>query len=227
MASPATTASSSKNANERKAYDLSKISNSIIADDSIKWEQKVAVGIRFNPNDQVLASHYLAGKASGSTDSPIFSLIKEVDVYQHDPSDLSQICSPTPKKQEICRPTPKKQEICRPTPKWWIWKKTREQPSNVKGKDGKPIATKSTLVYYKNDHKSNPVKTQWVMKEYMLLDNQPPKQKVQHSWTLCVVYESKRHGDCSQKMSDDEENEFSSYSCEDSASDMSQSDSDQ
>ncbi|KAJ4709499.1 NAC domain-containing protein [Melia azedarach] len=134
---------------------------------------------------------------------------------------------PLPKNKKSAVPLPKNKKSAVPLPSGGYWKKTREQPSNVKGKDGKPIATKSTLVYYKNDHKSNPVKTQWVMKEYMLLDNQPPKQKVQHSWTLCVVYESKRHGDCSQKMSDDEENEFSSYSCEDSASDMSQSDSDQ
>ncbi|KAJ4709492.1 NAC domain-containing protein 67 [Melia azedarach] len=77
-------------ASSGNAYNLSKISNSIIADDSTKWEEKVTVGIRFNPNDQVLASHYLAGKSYGSTDGPIFSLIK-VDVYQHDPSDLSSL----------------------------------------------------------------------------------------------------------------------------------------
>ncbi|KAJ4709509.1 hypothetical protein OWV82_019288 [Melia azedarach] len=82
MASPATMASSSKYANKRNAYNFSNISNSLTADDSIKWQEKVAVGIRFNPTDEVLASHFLAWKLSGSTEGPIFSLIKEVDVHQ-------------------------------------------------------------------------------------------------------------------------------------------------
>ncbi|KAJ4708950.1 NAC domain-containing protein [Melia azedarach] len=260
MASPVAMASSSRYANERNAYNLSKISNSLIADDSIKWQEKVAVGIKFNPNDEVLASHYLVGKLSGSTEGPIFSLIKEVDVYQHDPSDLSRMfaafityifpfllifsgkfCrddkSSYISKLPICRlaydfgkgkmyffaPLNKKYKA--PVPTGGYWKKTRE-PCCVKGKDGNSIATKNTLVYYKNDPKSNPVKTQWLMKEYMLLDNQLlPKQNVEDSWTLCVVYHSKRQVD-GQKVSAEEEDEFSSDSCEDSTSDMSSSDSD-
>ncbi|KAJ4709497.1 NAC domain-containing protein [Melia azedarach] len=224
MASPVAMASSSRYANERNAYNLSKISNSLIADDSIKWQEKVAVGIKFNPNDEVLASHYLVGKLSGSTEGPIFSLIKEVDVYQHDPSDLSRLAYDFGKgKMYFFAPLNKKYKA--PVPTGGYWKKTRE-PCCVKGKDGNSIATKNTLVYYKNDPKSNPVKTQWLMKEYMLLDNQLlPKQNVEDSWTLCVVYHSKRQVD-GQKVSAEEEDEFSSDSCEDSTSDMSSSDSD-
>lgn len=69
-----------------------------------------------------------------------------------------------------------------PVPRGGYWKKTGES-SYLKGKEGNPIATKNTLVYYKNPQKSNPVKTQWLMKKYMLLDNKPLKQNVQHSWT--------------------------------------------
>ncbi|KAJ4709484.1 NAC domain-containing protein [Melia azedarach] len=147
MVSPAITASSSwKHANEsdRNANNLSKISNSLLADDSIKWGQKVAVGIRFNPNDEVLASHYVAGKSCGSTNGPIFSLIKEVDVYQHDPSDLSSLAYDFGKgKMYFFTPLNKKSEV--PVPSGGYWKKTRE-PTYVEGKDRNPIASKNTLV---------------------------------------------------------------------------------
>ncbi|KAJ4709504.1 hypothetical protein OWV82_019284 [Melia azedarach] len=65
--------------------------------------------------------------------------------------------------------------------------------SHVKDKDGEPVATKTTVVYWKKDKKCNLVKTQWFVKEYMLLDNQLPKRNDDESstcatWTLCVAY---------------------------------------
>lgn len=65
------------------------IPDSVLADDSKKWQEKVPIGIKFKPTDQVLAGYYLAGKVSGHTDGPIFQLIKDVEFYQCEPSQLS------------------------------------------------------------------------------------------------------------------------------------------
>ncbi|KAJ4709490.1 NAC domain protein [Melia azedarach] len=193
-----------------------RLSDSLLADDSKRWREKVPVGIRFKPTDQVLVCHYLAGKVSGCTDGPIFPLIKQVNVYQYDPSQLSSLSYDFGDgKMYFFTPLVGKNDTNnRRVPAGGIWKKMTDS-SHVKDKDGEPVATKTTVVYWKKDKKCNLVKTQWFVKEYMLLDNQLPKRDDEESstcaaWTLCVAYydlkrrrESERGSGDVKRTSDD------------------------
>ncbi|KAJ4709489.1 NAC domain-containing protein [Melia azedarach] len=187
------------------------ISHSVLADDSKKWREKVPVGIRFKPNDQVLAGYYLAGKVYGRTHGPIFQLIREVHVHQCEPSLLSSLTYDfgDGKMYFFTHPFNRRNAELRHVP-GGFWKKTGA-PSFVKERDHgkKPIATKMTLVYYKKDQKSKPAeKTQWLMHEYMLLDSlQSPKQRHKQSktltaWTICVVYSSNQQLDAKEAVVD-------------------------
>lgn len=62
---------------------------SLLANDSVNVAE--TPGIRFKPNDEHLVD-YLARKVYGCTSgtpTTILQLIKEVDIYQHEPSQLS------------------------------------------------------------------------------------------------------------------------------------------
>lgn len=58
-----------------------------------------------------------------------------------------------------------------------FWKRKKET-SYVIGEYEKPIAAKTTLVYYHKNKNSTPVKTQWRMKEYKLLDNNQRSEQI-------------------------------------------------
>lgn len=143
------------------------------ADHNRDWETwKKVDGIKFKPTAEVLIFVYLAGMVSGSTDGPIFPLIQEVDVYQYEPSKLKSkahdfgdgkvyFFSRVQKKY-------KKGSIRERKAKGGFWKTGKCNP--VRGKDG-DTGTERSLTYYRHDPESGekPIKTHWLMREYMLL----------------------------------------------------------
>lgn len=154
-----------------------------------RWKEKFE-GIKFRPTAEDLAGHYLAGKVSGSTDGPIFPLIQEVDVYQYEPSKLESkaydfgdgnmyFFSRIHKKY-------KKGSIHERKAIGGFWKPGKLIPV-IGNRGDRKIATVRSLTYHRNDPESckKPIKTHWLMKEYMLLKG-PKKDK--ESTTLCVVY---------------------------------------
>lgn len=47
-----------------------------------------APGVVFDPDEKQLVFHYLIGKLSGNTGEAGFSYIREIDLYQHQPSQI-------------------------------------------------------------------------------------------------------------------------------------------
>lgn len=45
-------------------------------------------GFVFDSDERQLVFHFLLGKVSGNTDEPGFSYIREIDLYEHQPSQL-------------------------------------------------------------------------------------------------------------------------------------------
>ncbi|KAJ4708947.1 NAC domain-containing protein [Melia azedarach] len=154
----------------------------------------LAVGVRFNPTDELLAGYYLAGKVAGSTGGDVFQHIKDVDVYEHEPSKLSGFADDIGYGKMYFFTTLQMKyrngkNVSRLAPSGF-WKKTGKF-SDIKDKDGELIASKTSLAYYKNDQNSGkPLKTDWLMKEYMLRDKE---YKMLSSLTLCVVYNKRKH----------------------------------
>ncbi|KAJ4723263.1 NAC domain-containing protein [Melia azedarach] len=154
----------------------------------------LAVGVRFNPTDELLAGYYLAGKVAGSTGGDVFQQIKDVDVYEHEPSKLSGFADDMGYGKMYFFTTLQMKyrngkNVSRLAPSAF-WKKTGKF-SDIKDKDGELIASKTSLAYYKNDQNSSkPLKTDWLMKEYMLGDKE---YKMLSSLTLCVVYNKRKH----------------------------------
>lgn len=46
-------------------------------------------GVIFEPNDQQLVFSYLMKKVSGHNHAEGFHFIRDIDIYQHEPSELS------------------------------------------------------------------------------------------------------------------------------------------
>ncbi|KAJ4709488.1 NAC domain containing protein [Melia azedarach] len=128
----------------------------------------------FQPDDEELVFCYLTGKMSGRTVGEGFRYVKDIDVYKYEPSKLSSLApyfghgkmyffSPLDKvsKRNECQETSSRGRL--------LWRKTEKTYEEIKATNGKSIARKTLLAYYKEDQASAPVKSQWLMKEYMLL----------------------------------------------------------
>lgn len=152
-------------------------------------------GIKFKPTPEVLVGHYLARKVSGCTDGPIFPLIPEVNVYQHEPSKLKSKAYDfgDGKMYFFSRITKKCKNglIHHRIADGGFWKTTGKRTTVSSNRDGRKIAaTVWPLTYYRNVSGEEPIKTHWLMKEYMLLEGQ---QNDKESVTLCVVYSNDKN----------------------------------
>ncbi|KAJ4709511.1 NAC domain containing protein [Melia azedarach] len=144
----------------------------------------------FKPDDKELVFHYLTGKMSGRTVGEGFRYIKDIDVYKYKPSKLSRLHDFCHGKMyffsRLDKKNPRGTNVERQVEGGGFWRKTEKTYEDIKATNGKSTARKTLLAYYGKDQASAPVKTQWLMEEYMLLDQ---NDKVLTPWTLCVVYE--------------------------------------
>lgn len=144
-------------------------------------------GFRFHPTDEELVAFYLQRKVSGRKID--WNVIAEIDLYKHDPWDLPGLsCLPT-KDQEwyFFNPPDKKyprgSRTNRAT-KSGYWKATgkdRKVFSNAK-----VVGMKKTLVFYKG-RAPNGARTDWVMHEYQLLQEEPDLKDFNDALVLCRV----------------------------------------
>lgn len=147
----------------------------------------------FIPTDTELVSNHLMKKVFGRSYGELDRFIKDIELYEYEPSELSSLAydSGHNKKYFFTRLSHPARTVNRQA-QGGYWRKTG-MPSYVNDKDGDAVATKTSLTYFKKqDTTSKPVKTHWLMKEYMLLKSQQPNQNNGTPWTLCVLYDFQR-----------------------------------
>ncbi|KAE9585050.1 putative transcription factor NAM family [Lupinus albus] len=164
-------------------------------------------GFRFHPTDEELLSFYLRRKLD---DKPInIELIKEIDIYKHDPWDLPTNGSEGEREGYFyCQRGRKYRNSIRPNRVTGsgFWKATGiDKPVYSHGGEGNDcIGLKKTLVYYCGSA-SKGTKTDWMMHEFRIASNNDsitklPKAKNNNNynnadiaqeaeiWTLCRIF---------------------------------------
>ncbi|KAJ4705835.1 transcription factor JUNGBRUNNEN 1-like [Melia azedarach] len=160
-------------------------------------------GFRFHPTDEELIGFYLRRKVDKKPIS--IELIKQIDIYKHDPWDLPKINS-TPDKEGyfFCKRGRKYRNSIRPNRVTGsgFWKATGiDKPVYSLGGEGRDcIGLKKTLVYYRGSAGKG-TKTDWMMHEFRLPssnDNRTTtnviftnaKTTLQEAevWTICRIF---------------------------------------
>ncbi|KAK4594596.1 hypothetical protein RGQ29_018325 [Quercus rubra] len=162
-------------------------------------------GFRFHPTDEELVAFYLRRKVDKKTIS--MELIKQIDIYKHDPWDLPKASGSTVKDTEwyfFCRRGRKYRNSIRPNRVTGsgFWKATGiDKPVYSMGGEGRDcIGLKKTLVYYRGTAGKGS-KTDWMMHEFRLpapsdtntntntkLDNAKSAAQEAEIWTLCRIF---------------------------------------
>lgn len=154
-------------------------------------------GFRFHPTDEELVGFYLKRKIQQKS-LPI-ELIKQVDIYKHDPWDLPKLASSGEKEWYFYCPRDRKyRNSSRPNrvTRAGFWKATgTDRP--IYSSDGKCIGLKKSLVFYKG-RAAKGMKTDWMMHEFRLPcisdSNSPPKKfsdksfSPNDSWAICRIF---------------------------------------
>ncbi|GAB4854749.1 hypothetical protein Ancab_023334 [Ancistrocladus abbreviatus] len=159
-------------------------------------------GFRFHPTDEELVSFYLRRKVEKKPIS--IELIKQIDIYKHDPWDLAKGSSLGDKEWYFyCKRGRKYKNSIRPNrvTRSGFWKATgidRPIYSNRDqgGDHHKCIGLKKSLVYYSGSAGKG-TKTDWMMHEFRLPDtyHQPQDHATQPDaeiWTLCRIFKRKK-----------------------------------
>nr|UBT01647.1 NAC transcription factor 43 [Litchi chinensis] len=149
----------------------------------------LAPGFRFHPTDEELVSYYLKRKVTNKAFH--FNAIAEVDIYKNEPWDLVAYSRLKTKDQvwyffNVLDKKFKSGARMNRTTGTGYWKST--------GKDHEIrhntqlVGMKKTLVFH-NRHVSDKQRTNWVMHEYRLVDEENDKIQVgQDTYTLCRVF---------------------------------------
>ncbi|XP_047064581.1 transcription factor JUNGBRUNNEN 1-like [Lolium rigidum] len=166
-------------------------------------DELVLPGFRFHPTDEELVTFYLRRKVGGKRLS--IEIIKELDIYKHEPSDLPKANMVAGDKEWyfFCLRGRKYRNSVRPNRVTGagFWKATGiDRPINA---GGVCVGLKKSLVYYRGSAGKG-TKTEWMMHEFRL----PPRPDVSpaHSspcfqeaevWTICRIFKRtityKRH----------------------------------
>ncbi|KAG6589306.1 Transcription factor JUNGBRUNNEN 1, partial [Cucurbita argyrosperma subsp. sororia] len=155
-------------------------------------------GFRFHPTDEELVSFYLRGKVEKR--GIRLGLIKQMDIYKHNPWDLPYGSSNVGDKEWYfyCKRGRKYKNSIRPNRVTGsgFWKATGiDKPVYSNGGEGSEcIGLKKTLVYYRGSAGKG-TKTYWMMHEFRL----PPSNSYNIAqqaeiWTLCRIF--KRNMSC-------------------------------
>ncbi|XP_009420698.2 transcription factor JUNGBRUNNEN 1 [Musa acuminata AAA Group] len=178
----------------------------------------VLPGFRFHPTDEELVGFYLRRKVAKKAFS--IDIIKEIDIYKHDPWDLPKVMSSAGEKEWyfFCLRGRKYRNSIRPNRVTGsgFWKATGIDRSICSA--GRCIGLKKSLVYYTGSAGKG-TKTDWMMHEFRLpctnTDNTCPTMQEAEIWTICRIFQRsiaapKRswRDSISKKKSDDGNDEF-------------------
>ncbi|XP_023512276.1 transcription factor JUNGBRUNNEN 1-like [Cucurbita pepo subsp. pepo] len=151
-------------------------------------------GFRFHPTDEELVDYYLRRKVEKK--SIALELIKQIDIYRHNPWDLPYGSGAAGEKEcyVFVKRGRKYKNSVRPNRVTGagFWKATGiDKPIYSQG--GEPnrcIGLKKTLVFYKGSA-GRGLKTEWMMHEFRLPPNTSSKSHDSDAaeiWTLCRIF---------------------------------------
>ncbi|XP_006658263.2 transcription factor JUNGBRUNNEN 1-like [Oryza brachyantha] len=158
----------------------------------------VLPGFRFHPTDEELVTFYLRRKIAGKRLS--IEIIKEMDIYKHDPSDFLKTSTVGSEKEWyfFCLRGRKYRNSIRPNRVTGsgFWKATGiDRPICSAAGDG-AIGLKKSLVYYRGSAGKG-TKTDWMMHEFRLPpptssaadSSPPPSMQEAEVWTICRIFQ--------------------------------------
>ncbi|XP_071742448.1 putative NAC domain-containing protein 94 [Rutidosis leptorrhynchoides] len=164
-----------------------------------KIEDIMLPGFRFHPTDEELVGFYLKRKIQQRPLS--IELIKQLDIYKHDPWDLPKLAMTGEKEWYFYCPRDRKyRNSARPNRVTGagFWKATgTDRPIYASEGCSKCIGLKKSLVFYKG-RAAKGIKTDWMMHEFRLpslTDHTPPTKRfldktipANDSWAICRIF---------------------------------------
>lgn len=155
----------------------------------------VPPGFRFHPTDEELLYYYLKKKVS--YEAIDLDVIREVDLNRLEPWDLKEKCriGSGPQNEWYFfshkdKKYPTGTRTNRATAAGF-WKATGRDKAIYMG-NAKRIGMRKTLVFY-TGRAPHGHKTDWIMHEYRLDDDDPQLQQ-EDGWVVCRVFKKKNHG---------------------------------
>ncbi|KAF7067935.1 hypothetical protein CFC21_073750 [Triticum aestivum] len=170
------------------------------AEDDEGEEDVVLPGYRFHPTDEELVTFYLRRKVARKSLS--IEVIREMDIYKHDPWDLPKASTVGGEKEWyfFCLRGRKYRNSIRPNRVTGsgFWKATGiDRPIYSAGSgsasSGVSIGLKKSLVYYRGSTGKG-TKTDWMMHEFRLspaaaaATNSSPSMQEAEVWTICRIF---------------------------------------
>ncbi|CAM9002059.1 unnamed protein product [Rhodiola kirilowii] len=166
--------------------------------DGNKLEEIILPGFRFHPTDEELVAFYLKRKIQ---QRPLaIELIKQLDIYKHDPWDLPKLAANGEKEWYFYCPRDRKyRNSARPNRVTGagFWKATgTDRPIYSSEGTTKCIGLKKSLVFYKG-RAARGIKTDWMMHEFRLpspVDSVHPKRFIDKAipandaWAICRIF---------------------------------------
>ncbi|XP_077254096.1 NAC transcription factor 56-like [Tasmannia lanceolata] len=166
---------------------------------SQQQQQLLPPGFRFHPTDEELVVHYLKKKASSSP-LPV-TIIAEIDLYKYDPWELPGKATFGEKEWYFFSPRERKYPNgARPNraATSGYWKATGTDKPILTSAGNLKVGVKKALVFY-GGRPPKGIKTNWIMHEYRLTDNNHPITKPPNiidkksslkldDWVLCRIY---------------------------------------
>ncbi|KAF9626147.1 hypothetical protein IFM89_031274 [Coptis chinensis] len=163
-----------------------------------KVDEVMLPGFRFHPTDEELVGFYLKRKIQHRS-LPI-ELIKQLDIYKHDPWDLPKELATTGEKEWYfyCPRDRKYRNSARPNRVTGagFWKATGTDRPIYSSEGNKCIGLKKSLVFYRG-RAAKGIKTDWMMHEFRLpsvTESTPPKRPIDKSypandsWAICRIF---------------------------------------
>ncbi|KAI3816683.1 hypothetical protein L1987_16386 [Smallanthus sonchifolius] len=163
-----------------------------------KIEEIMLPGFRFHPTDEELVGFYLKRKIQQTLLS--IELIKQLDIYKHDPWDLPKLAMTGEKEWYFYCPRDRKyRNSARPNRVTGagFWKATGTDRPIYASEGSKCIGLKKSLVFYKG-RAAKGVKTDWMMHEFRLpslTDHTAPSKRflektipANDSWAICRIF---------------------------------------
>ncbi|KAL7589209.1 putative NAC domain-containing protein 94 [Lactuca sativa] len=163
-----------------------------------KIEEIMLPGFRFHPTDEELVGFYLKRKIQQRPLS--IELIKQLDIYKHDPWDLPKLAMTGEKEWYFYCPRDRKyRNSARPNRVTGagFWKATGTDRPIYASEGSKCIGLKKSLVFYKG-RAAKGIKTDWMMHEFRLpslTDHTAPNKRflektipANDSWAICRIF---------------------------------------
>ncbi|KAG2689650.1 hypothetical protein I3760_09G148200 [Carya illinoinensis] len=165
-----------------------------------KNDEVLLPGFRFHPTDEELVGFYLQNKVEKKLIINLDHLIKQINIYNHDPWDLPKVGRVGEKEGYFfCRRGRKYKNSIRPNRVTGsgFWKATGiDKPIysvDQEPRDHECIGLKKSLVYYRGSAGKG-TKTDWMMHEFRLPDSKSTNPNKNTStqeaevWTLCRIF---------------------------------------